>query len=418
MSDSDDKFLSLEELGEFEHEEDLETDSLLAEEDNVEDINKNFELPDNEDQSESSFENDSEFSIEEDEDGNEDAFESDIINEEDNYISDTEQIDSENTDESYENNDDQFTIQDDLDEINEDQEINHDFEVTNETLENNNDFNNEDQTLENKSEEIKSTPTVINEIPSSAPLFQDVKTFSDNFNYGKIQGEGNPPYSILLSDITFQEDADYILNILQEYEIINNSNKELIEQGLRGHSLIIPRISEYAAIFLAHKFRNLDIQLKIGLSHEIHPTQKLYPEDKGLVSKISISQNKEEDILISKNQQTEKDDIITSTTNTIESYEVLKYLDIVSAHSFLSSEELERWNYNSSDNDFLNSYDHPNSVYNKVIDDLKNSALKINGDGIIGINLNLTPLISNNEEEKYKLTATGTIVLLKKITNL
>ena len=63
--------------------------------------------------------------------------------------------------------------------------------------------------------------------PSSPENFDDVKSFGNRMSYGIAAGGGNPPFSIIIKDLKYKEDAEDILSILRSHGLLNEENEEL-----------------------------------------------------------------------------------------------------------------------------------------------------------------------------------------------
>jgi len=80
--------------------------------------------------------------------------------------------------------------------------------------------------------------------------FEDLKKFSENSSFSGMATEGNPSFSVLVKNVRFIEDVSDIVLLLKEYNLLVDSEEQTKARLMRG-MLLIPRISEYAAIHLA-----------------------------------------------------------------------------------------------------------------------------------------------------------------------
>ena len=101
--------------------------------------------------------------------------------------------------------------------------------------------------------------------------FEDLKTFAENSSLSGMGVEGNPSFSVLIKNVRFIEDVQDILTLLRELKLLTEADEDQVESRLMRGQLLVPRISEFAAIMLAHKLRRFDIDIQVGLSDEIHP---------------------------------------------------------------------------------------------------------------------------------------------------
>ncbi len=270
--------------------------------------------------------------------------------------------------------------------------------------------------------------------------FQDLRDFGNAITYGVVTTGGNPPFSLILRNVKFEEDAEDIKILLREHGLVSDENEETITQGLQQGSLLISQISEYSAIFLAHKLRRFDVEIRIGLSDQLHPSKSYTREGRGLVSKYNLRQNHRES-LADFNTDIEVEDIKMSTTPTLDGYNIHRYVDVITSHTLIEEDELKRLHdinesnsteHEEGDQDLIlgelleqfPTKDHENvpteqfdlglnEIYKELVVELRNEAYKIEANAVVGINFNITPLMirsGNNTNVNYKITCSGNAV--------
>lgn len=252
--------------------------------------------------------------------------------------------------------------------------------------------------------------------------FEEVKSFAQNFSYGTIEGAGNPPFSVIIRNIKFKEEADDILALLTEFGIINEHNQKEMEVAINLGSLLVSQISEYTAIILAHKLRRYDLDIEIGLSDEIHPSKSGESNPKGLTKKSSIKQNVEESY-----KRPEKNfkiaDMIITNAPSVQNYKIVKILGIDHAHCTLSEDEISRSAYihqrilarDLSPNemeDFKTYKKEQDELHNILLAEIKNRAFKEGANALLSVQFNLNSL-SDHKQHFMKLTCTCTKVILE-----
>ncbi|MBH48166.1 MAG: hypothetical protein CME71_08350 [Halobacteriovorax sp.] len=270
-----------------------------------------------------------------------------------------------------------------------------------------------------------------------AQNFEDLRQFAERISYGAVAQGGNPPFSLILRSIRYQEDAEDILIILREHGLVSDDNEQSIEQGLANGSLLISQISEYSAIYLAHRFRRFDLDVLVGLSDEIHPSQSYDSDARGLVSKQNIRQNIHERIDLER-APVKIQNIMLTTTPTLEGYSIREYLGVISHHSVLSAQEIEEFSnsnpltgdeivdaiqrdltevlekHGTHESEKLMPFGQGlETLYKEMADVLRTKALKIGANAIVGINYQLTPVIKNQSgmtDVQYKVTCLGSAV--------
>lgn len=259
-------------------------------------------------------------------------------------------------------------------------------------------------------------PTVITE------NFEEVKNFAQNFNYGTVEGAGNPPYSVIVRNIKFKEEAEDILALLTEFGIINDTNQKEMEIAINLGSILISQISEYTAIILAHKLRRYDLDLEIGLSDEIHPSKSGESNPKGLTKKSSIKQNKEESFKTPEKKFKISEMIISNASN-IPNFKVIKVIGIEHAHTLLNEEDISRMAYinkrillndlnEQEKSDFKDYKNEQDEIHNILLSEVKNKAYKEGANALLSVQFNLNSL-ADHKNNFFKLTCTCTKVILE-----
>lgn len=287
-------------------------------------------------------------------------------------------------------------------------------------------------------EPVRETKTPQRKPPEN---FEDVKQFAQTMSYGHVGAGGNPPFSVMLKNIKYKEDAEDIISLLREHSIVDEQNLKTYEQSLENGALLISQISEYSAIYLAHRLRRFDLDVMVGLSDEIYPSKSYQPTHKGLLSKHNLRQNKIENVSL-KQAPDGPEQILVATTPGLEGHRVHRYLGIISEHSLLKESDLENIQYSHTsyeelplekeitevqekikshwpdhkdqDDEIVEQYALSiQQVYGELTERLKSEAMKLKANAVVGISFHLTPLIDRPKgelENTYKITCTGNAV--------
>jgi uncharacterized protein YbjQ (UPF0145 family) len=251
--------------------------------------------------------------------------------------------------------------------------------------------------------EIYQAPTPQKEY-KTPETFEDLRKFSESSSFTGMATEGNPSFSVLIKNVRFIEDVNDIVILLRELTLMVDSEEQTKTRLMRG-MLLIPRISEYAAIFLAHKLRRFDIDIQVGLSDEIHPPKHQETPETGIVSKFNLYQNQSHHFQFD-DAKLELGQIIVASTSSLDGYQVLRYLGVASEHKMLDSDIVED----------ENSEEVPRH-YHELAQKLKAHALKSHANAVLGLNYQLTPIPSEfgMSGHKYRLTCTGNLVWVNKV---
>lgn len=256
--------------------------------------------------------------------------------------------------------------------------------------------------------------------PAQYPVrenFEDLKKFANSLSYGDVSSPGNPPFSLVIKDIKYKEDAEDILRILREHSLVTDDNEKDFSVGLEQGAVLIGQLSEYSAIYLAHRLRRFDLDISIGLSDEIHPAKSYEREGRGLTTKDQLYQNKK----LAQNMDhtpVHPNDIIVATTPTLSGYQIERYIDVITEHVIISDEELRQASGHqeipSSVGEEVSSQEELgrdyhiglSQIYYALMQELKPRAHKLGGNAVLGINFSL---ISLPGSETYKITCAGNV---------
>lgn len=392
--------------------------------------------------SESSFDDDNSFEDssgfgEDSEFGADDNFDSSGFEDESDFSGDNS---FEQDSEVFDSDDTSFEEATDFDDSDGFQDLNENEDTTTFT----NDAENNSQELEqtpsqlstdteeiNEEQTLDSPPpiAVTNEKPAATETIKvqdnldEIKNFAKNISYGDASAEGNPPFSLIIENIKYEEDSQAILQVLLEHGFANETNKEQIQNSLKLGSILISRISEYSAIYMAHKLRAYSVEIKMGLTDEINPPKSYKSNDRGLVSKRNVFQNRSSSQLF-ESGNISVNDILLSTATQLDTYQITQYLGIITESQLIDlndyqDEDKKTESESESSAQFEQQIDQIvdetkslnfglASVYKNLANQLRPQALKLKANAIIGINYSLVALPKNeNAEALYQLICTG-----------
>ena len=291
---------------------------------------------------------------------------------------------------------------------------------------------------------------------NQAENFEDLKDFAENIVHEGAITAGNPPFSIILKEIKYQEDIEDILEALKEYNILQEDEEiEKAKTNLSSGQYLIPRISEYLAIHLCHKFRKFDLEILVGLTEEIHPPKSYESNDRGPITKSTLYNNKTFHLndFVKPNQN----EILTSTMNQIAGHEIKQYLGIITHRKKMNFNEVNDskledtiyQNMSSDNQDRLtelrikrenllathsrriwekdlesssskreeNAEDKLNKIYNILIDEMKAQAVNKSANAILGINFSITPISVDqylHQGPQYEIICSGNLAWIER----
>ncbi|MBY0515464.1 MAG: hypothetical protein K2P81_01045 [Bacteriovoracaceae bacterium] len=235
--------------------------------------------------------------------------------------------------------------------------------------------------------------------------FKETRDFAQNAVLDDSPTECNPSYSVIARNIRYLEDSEEILTLLKEVGFPQDMMDQFKRQIERG-TLLIPRISEFSAIYISHKLRRFRLELQMGLSDLLHPPKHSKDNEKGLVSKRTLGQNQQHNFQFKGDTDSARS-IILSTLPQLDGHAVDRYLGVASEHSFLDSQQVEN-----------ETADAIHKSYDELAQKLKGHALHSKANAVLGINYQLTPMPLENTmgSYRYKLTCTGNLVWVHKLS--
>jgi uncharacterized protein YbjQ (UPF0145 family) len=287
----------------------------------------------------------------------------------------------------------------------------------------------EEESLQDEEVEEETQPLI--SIPEK---FEDVKSFAQHFSYGKSTGGGNPPFSLIARHIKYKDDADDILILLREFGLVTKTNEAETIKALELGTLLVPQISEYTAIVLAHKLRRYDLDLEVGLSDEIHPSKSGETNPRGLVKKESLKQNKSESMKL-KDSPHQFKDVLVTTASKVEGYFVQKHLGVQTTFAIVEEEDLEKLAFISkqerepnevfevseefgdlsSESAFRNFKETYVALYEDLTNQLKQKAFTKKANALIGLHFQMNPLQYDRREQRvnaYQVTCSATLAII------
>jgi uncharacterized protein YbjQ (UPF0145 family) len=266
--------------------------------------------------------------------------------------------------------------------------------------------------------------------------FKQLQQFAKNMSYGNMAKEGTPPFSIIIKDVKFEEDVEDILILLKEFKVIDEEAEESARQSLERGNMLLPRLGEYSAITICHKLRRFDINILMGLTEEINPPKSYNSDDSGLTTKNNIYNNRKHNWNFD-NHDIGIQDIIVSTTPTLNGHDITEYITVatefimVDMENFTNNKEeqdkivtsqIENAISENSNNDFFSANMNLvssteklsiNDIYKSLIEKLKSQAMDKNANAVVGITFQVSPILvddNNSIKSRYQLTCSGSIV--------
>lgn len=286
--------------------------------------------------------------------------------------------------------------------------------------------------------EIEEEPSFEEPPHQVAEHYSEVKSFGNNITPNEhFSTAANPPYSIVIENIQYKEDAKDLQKVLEDFEIITAANASDYQVAINNGRVLVPQISEYKAIMLGHALRKFNFSIQVGLSHQVFSPSVESAEFKGLISKKFSHQNLKENAT-KRERNFEIEDIHITSLSEIPEFEIVQLHDVKTLMSVISQEELQRLEFVES---ALRAHDFAGDIDQSSIDEamsetieayesyqksfeylfsdmilrLRQEAFELGLNAVLGVNFNLTPLTTGiDQKTSYTITCTATFATVSK----
>lgn len=245
--------------------------------------------------------------------------------------------------------------------------------------------------------DVTSAVTLTNS-SSETPPQQDlsgVRQFAEKIAVGQPTLEANPPFTVMMYG-PFSEEAKQTLAATLEADNYGISFSD-IELQFSSEKLLIPQISEFAAVTLAQKMRTYASNILLGPAEEIFQNSEEFASSSGpLIDKDHYHQRKEQ--TLEHGTPKSSREVFTTNFNDLSSFgqSNFKVTKILGALS--TSLELQD-----------SSPEHYQKTAQELLNQLKEQAFQMGAHGVIGIYLQITQSLGPSVE-KPQLVGTGTAV--------
>lgn len=192
-------------------------------------------------------------------------------------------------------------------------------------------------------------------------LFQDVKADLETFVLKHVPFESYPSYSLYISNIVNGQQRNGIKLLLKEYQLLqSDAEKQLVNRSMQLKHLLIPRISEYAAVYFANKLENYHLKIKLSPSEDLTGHHESW--DLGPITQESFNHHKEMEGIV-------HPEIFMSQAFSIADKRVLLIGEVLQQTFSIPEREVENITH-----------------YFKDLVELKEKARNINANAIVGLN--------------------------------
>lgn len=230
-----------------------------------------------------------------------------------------------------------------------------------------------------------------------SPTIQDVthlnsiKEFADNIKIGDTITEANPAYSLFAEVNNNEHKKKMIIGIITQEKL--QITPQDLEVQLENGKLLIPQISEYTAIYLAMKLRDVVENIHIGPSNLIFESKTLN-EENNKKTNLNSTLYIESEQLDSEFKIDTPNDIITSNSSELSGFKIESIISAISTSKIINNPE---------------EFD---SASEEIRAELCKKAFRLKANGLIAISFTLKTIPASDQS---LVIGSATAVLLRKL---
>lgn len=237
--------------------------------------------------------------------------------------------------------------------------------------------------------------------------FDDVREFGEKLAIGSSHMEAAPAFSVLATNASGKFSEKVISEIrdvltADDYGIRFEDVAIQLEVG----KLLVPQISEFAAIMLAQKLRDVVDDIQLDLANEIYQSSAAemgMPNDSYRVDSEHFHQHREEIHNIDAEPKSEND-LFSTTLSEVSYFEVTRVLSAVTVSAVIEGVIAE----DAASPEF-------EAATERLTRELITKAFKLGAHGVIGVAFTLRPMEASRDaagdrRHAYRLLGSGTAV--------
>lgn len=257
------------------------------------------------------------------------------------------------------------------------------------------------------------SPTPAQQPPPQKQDLESIKQFGERLSIGKPRLEAVPAFSVLLSMRSghFSETCLKTIEELLETEDFGIRFQDVKVQTDQG-KLLIPRISEFAAIVIAQKIRDSVDDIDIDVADEIYKGRSAdVTTELNLVDAQTLDQHREEIHDLDSEPASENEVFTTnlSDLDEVKEYRIMRILSAITTSAIIDAMVAE----NPAGRAF-------EAATEKLTQELITRAFRLRANGVIGVTFTLRPINGYRDPagqvvRAYRMLGSGTAVRARRI---
>jgi hypothetical protein len=247
------------------------------------------------------------------------------------------------------------------------------------------------ETLQNATTEAPAVDASLE--PASA--IDSIKRYSENIAV-PLQAGAAFPFTLKIVGMLTPQESEKLMTVLTREKM--GFREVDIEPQLTSGRILIPRISEYAGIMLIQALRGISAKIYFGPADEIFSTPDTRDDtrDDESLTDAATSWNSQDEKISQHSERSIAEHMPVTATDSFPQFSKIEIIDIIVTSGILSTRSIEAAN--------SPEYVH---LLEGLIRELKFKANRRGANGILSLNIQLTPLTLPTD---YRVTVTGSAI--------
>jgi hypothetical protein len=246
------------------------------------------------------------------------------------------------------------------------------------------------------------------EPPAKEQNLADVKKFGEKLAIGRPRIEGAPAFSVLIKSETgeFSDKTRKAIETIVGGDDYGIRVEEVAIQ-LSAGKLLVPQISEFAAVTLAQKLRDVVDTLEVGPASDIFKgsAADLAPVDDSFLLDVEQFESHREEVHDIGAEPRSENELFTSHLAEMPEFQVTRILSAITATSIVNAEIAEAPEGKAFEGET-----------EKLTNEIIARAFKLGAHGVLGLTFQIRPMEGGHKDSQgrvhraYRLFGTGTAV--------
>ncbi len=254
--------------------------------------------------------------------------------------------------------------------------------------------------------EMVSPAMALEAVPTESKV-EELKDFGEKIAIGTPKLEGTPPFSLLLKFSVTEQIKDKLLATLEAADL--GLRAQDVELQINSGTLLIPHVSEFAAIQIGQQVREFVDDIEFGLASEVYSKDELQDDFESVLFDAELFHQENEVVHDVGAEPHRFEDMFSTHLTEVPGYQVTRVLSTVSVTRAVAMEIMEAMDRAKLE-----------TTHREMTQELLRQAFSIGAHGILGIGFTSQKAeVAGLSGPKmiYRLWATATAVRVSPISN-